>query len=298
MSLLLLGSGNAGGAAGPALWTPDQLGSALVSWHKGDSLSGSDGDLISTWTDSSGNSRDGSSSGANRPALRTAALNSLNVVEFDAITTGADYFTLPNFMSAFTAGTVIFVAKIDLDAPGGSGSSGPPIKAGTSGSSDHYPFTDGTIYFGYGSDTRKTVVNPTTSLATWHLGCFRSASSDWKYFLNGVQEFTTGTNTVAFTTAPIIGAYNTGIGPYFDGRIAELVQTNTAVGSTDREKLEGYLAHKWGITSVLDAGHPYKSSAPTLELIKPAGLVVPQRRIIVPTRRIVRPAACGFKHAA
>jgi hypothetical protein len=28
------------------------------------------------------------------------------------------------------------------------------------------------------------------------------------------------------------------------------------------EKAEGYLAHKWGLTSSLPVSHPYKSSAP------------------------------------
>ena len=31
---------------------------------------------------------------------------------------------------------------------------------------------------------------------------------------------------------------------------------------TDVEKAEGYLAHKWGVTSLLPADHPYKSSSP------------------------------------
>lgn len=32
--------------------------------------------------------------------------------------------------------------------------------------------------------------------------------------------------------------------------------------STDREKVEGYLAHKWDLTSFLPVTHPYKNSAP------------------------------------
>jgi hypothetical protein len=29
------------------------------------------------------------------------------------------------------------------------------------------------------------------------------------------------------------------------------------------EKAEGYLAHKWGLTSNLPVSHPYKNTAPT-----------------------------------
>lgn len=35
-----------------------------------------------------------------------------------------------------------------------------------------------------------------------------------------------------------------------------------ALGQSDREKVEGYLAHKWGLTGNLPGGHPYKVSPP------------------------------------
>lgn len=37
-----------------------------------------------------------------------------------------------------------------------------------------------------------------------------------------------------------------------------------SLSTSDRQKLEGYCAHKWGIESKLPAGHPYKSSPPTI----------------------------------
>ena len=52
-----------------------------------------------------------------------------------------------------------------------------------------------------------------------------------------------------------------------DGKMAEFfsVADVPGTGGTDIstfEKAEGYLAHKWGLTSSLPASHPYKSSAP------------------------------------
>lgn len=35
-----------------------------------------------------------------------------------------------------------------------------------------------------------------------------------------------------------------------------------ALGQSDREKVEGYLAHKWSLTSSLPSGHPYKGNPP------------------------------------
>lgn len=49
----------------------------------------------------------------------------------------------------------------------------------------------------------------------------------------------------------------------FDGRIAEAVVCIGTLSQSDREKLEGYFAHRWGIESSLPSNHPYKSSPPS-----------------------------------
>lgn len=46
--------------------------------------------------------------------------------------------------------------------------------------------------------------------------------------------------------------------------IAEIVVTNTTLTNENREKLEGYLAHKWGLVSTLTASHPYKKDPPAI----------------------------------
>ena len=66
-----------------------------------------------------------------------------------------------------------------------------------------------------------------------------------------------------------LGASNNGM----QGRIAEVINfnrasTNTQFGYDPRptgyeQKIEGYLAHKYGIQSKLPSDHPYKSAAPT-----------------------------------
>jgi len=49
----------------------------------------------------------------------------------------------------------------------------------------------------------------------------------------------------------------------FDGNIGEMLVYNAAVTLSQRQKIEGYLAHKWKIQSSLPANHPFKSTAPT-----------------------------------
>ena len=42
----------------------------------------------------------------------------------------------------------------------------------------------------------------------------------------------------------------------------EILMYNQYLGDTDRQKIEGYLAWKWGLQASLPIGHPYKSAAP------------------------------------
>ena len=44
--------------------------------------------------------------------------------------------------------------------------------------------------------------------------------------------------------------------------MAELIALDGEVSASDRQKLEGYLAWKWGLTNNLPTNHPYKVSAP------------------------------------
>ena len=43
----------------------------------------------------------------------------------------------------------------------------------------------------------------------------------------------------------------------------EMLQYDGEITTTQRQKIEGYLAWKWGLQSTLPAGHPFKTAAPT-----------------------------------
>jgi len=86
------------------------------------------------------------------------------------------------------------------------------------------------------------------------------------------NEYSNGTNTISATASPAYYddvASNVTIGTrydqyvFFNGVISEVVMYNTALNTTQRQKIEGYLAWKWGLQSTLPAGHPFKTAAPT-----------------------------------
>jgi len=53
-------------------------------------------------------------------------------------------------------------------------------------------------------------------------------------------------------------------GERFAGKIAEIICVSSPLSVENINRINGYLAHKWGRTFLLPAGHPYQLAAPTL----------------------------------
>lgn len=84
-----------------------------------------------------------------------------------------------------------------------------------------------------------------------------------------VDGFQSSTHTFTRSTLSALDSFtlgclrfNGGTFGFFSGLMGEVVCCTSALGTTDRQKLEGYLAHKWGAADELDGAHPYKSAAP------------------------------------
>ena len=105
-----------------------------------------------------------------------------------------------------------------------------------------------------------------TQNANTFISCVRTSGSFVGY-TNGTTKNTvantqsvyTGANTASIWT---LGA-NTNNGEAAPMDLYELIIINDTVSTDTRQKTEGYLAHKWGLTSSLPNDHPYKSTAPT-----------------------------------
>jgi len=70
------------------------------------------------------------------------------------------------------------------------------------------------------------------------------------------------------TSAVSVGGYGIGtlreITSPWDGVVCEIVSYGSTLSTTDRQKMEGYLAWKWNLVNLLPAGHPYKNTRPTV----------------------------------
>jgi hypothetical protein len=80
-------------------------------------------------------------------------------------------------------------------------------------------------------------------------------------FLNGNETNISGTTFMGLTlNSPLRWAISGGA---FKGYIGEVVAYPSILLVSARQRVEGYLAWKWGLQGSLANGHPYKDSPPT-----------------------------------
>jgi hypothetical protein len=112
-------------------------------------------------------------------------------------------------------------------------------------------------------DTEATGMTGTNQLslvvATYTAGTIGVVSS---LFHNGTLVSTVNTTRSDLGEGVFIGV-NSDLGTGFlSGGIGELLIGCFFAATTDRQIVEGYLAHKWGLQGSLPSGHPYKTNPP------------------------------------
>jgi autotransporter-associated beta strand protein len=241
-----------------ANWTPaDDLGN-IEAWYKETGIQVSGSDVIG-WLDETSNNHDLTLDGTTNP--QTATIDSKTVVDFD----GTDQLLgLGSVMSALngTEYTVFIVAKNDVNT-------GTDWMLGTKNST---ATTDTRLQIGwrdtdtfsiahYGDDadydllTKDTLIHLMTAMykdpgsELWTDGDSEGTDTNPTGDLNSDDEFIIG------------GRWNS----YYDGKICEVIVWPGAITTAQRERIEGYLAWKWGFGSNLPGSHHYNNGAPQTE---------------------------------
>ncbi len=276
---------------GTTAWDPSQLASLAAWWDASDdstlfdaTTGGSlpaDAATVARIEDKSGNGYHlTQATSGNRPVRQTAEQNSLDVLEFNrtnqtylsrstvpiaknvaGVTIAAVYketqvVSAPNGNLVHIAVGGSNVARADLVSQMGLNS----INAGGRRQ-------DGDSY------VNKITANDTLSNDTWYvaMAVHDFANSELDILVDGTSVATESSyhsggntsNTDANTIA--IGTNTNAVSTFaLQGQVGEVVIVDAALSQTDREKLEGYLAHKWGLEASLPGGHPYASAPPTV----------------------------------
>lgn len=239
-------------------WTPSQITTSL--WLDAAdgatlTLSGSD---VTQWDDKSGNNNDATAPSGNEPQSG-ATFNGLTTISFNG---SSEWFNLPDFTLGNDA-TLFIVGKRDTS----SGFQGIiTLYNGTS----HFASLWGsggfpTSYMYYGVANQEIRGNTTLSNGTYYMTeivrTFISGTDlDIDLYLNGSADGGGNAEIANLFTDSLIGKdqYN----DWFDGNIGEIIVVNSAISSINRQKVEGYLAWKWGMEDDLPIGHPYKTVEP------------------------------------
>jgi hypothetical protein len=237
-------------ASGGAPWTPADITTA--AWYDATTGVSDTAGAVDTWNDQSGNGHHLTQTSTNRPTTNSVTLNGLNVIDFD----GSDDYML----NTDNIGTGVFsfaavysrdVASVDHSIFDGVSADRLLLRLRSSNVLAIYA---GTGFVG--SDS----ISTGPAMAS---GLFNGSSSEIR--LNGGTAVTgdPGAGTSELASGITIGA-SSGVSQEFNGAIAEIVITPGSLSTSDRQKLEGYLAWTWGQEGLLPGGHPYKSAPPTV----------------------------------
>lgn len=250
---------------GPKLWRPNALGASLALWLDAEDTSSItlNGSTVSQWNDKSGNGRNATQgTSANQPTYSATGINNKASLNFDGTNDFMDFGLSASVINA--AGSVFGVIRITtlqtnynaLVAWSQSGSVGPGVgpfaSSGTFG-----------LYGTFGSGATNVFDIGPTAAGTNYLFSILWSNNGLNVSggLNGANNSATRTNSFVTTVNGLLGK---DASSYSSARIGEIIVAPSNLSTADRQKTEGYLAWKWGLSANLPSNHPYKSLPPTV----------------------------------
>ena len=240
---------------------------------------------VSTWHDKSGNSRDFSTGGGtnwnigisdSQPYTGSRTLNGYNVIDFQ----GAEH--LRSDQTIGTSTLCVFQAGV-MDSFTGNYSTALSFGNASNDRADLHGYSTNKFYARLTPDlaNNNMFLDNTTAISPgdsyFHSLHIDATGNSIEYFKDGtsygtVQHLDTSrlnTNNriilynyrqIQLTNTSSIGFRNNGA---MDGCLGEVIVTDATVSTADRQKIEGYLAHKWDMADNLPSDHPYKTLWPT-----------------------------------
>ena len=172
-----------------------------------------------------------------------------------------DYYAGGNFLYQYGAGQTGKAYGLAMWVTG----------SGDLSDTDHYYYMaswgGGKRYYPDESDTNSAYYNKTgvgNLVYHQHTGSTGYLSGDTNQTTGSYSGLSLTTNNFDQDLEFWIGEEISGGGRGIEFILAEMIMiTGSSLSTSDRQRVEGYLAHKWGLTGSLGAGHPYRSAAPT-----------------------------------
>jgi len=225
------------------------------------SMSFSSGSNISQWRDKSGLNNHATS--YNTPVLTANAINT-----YQAVATPTTQYFLGGTSITGTTLTVFSVAQTTRAQPNIATDQRLVSLADATNADYADPrFAIGLFNQGTSSTISTYRVGPIAGSTITQNAPFQAVSKYdgtngflWKDGISGGSNASTGTFGI---TKYSVGNQANPTGEYWNGAIGEVLIYNIALSDPQRQKVEGYLASKWGLRDSLPADHPYKSTSPS-----------------------------------
>jgi hypothetical protein len=226
------------------IWTPSNI--STVAWYDAsdsDSIT-LDGSNVTQWSDKNGIYDLSQGTVNDQPKYGTGTINGLNAIEFQDRSIGS----LSQDMSVTTNLPTFEYVIVIMNRTFGDAFS-QAIGSATGAGGNNYTVQ-------YRGDV---------------------ATNKWQnaYYTDGNPLSSTGADALyndacivvhdglSLTNFPLMVGGDRGLNSRgWDGFIGEIICGSETLTTELRQKVEGYLAHKWGLTANLPSNHPYKSVAP------------------------------------
>lgn len=231
---------------GQTLKVPLAIAGVIIGYEASEISGLASGDPVPTWQDLTPSNLDATRALSDSWPQYIIGANGEPYVDLNG-GTGGNYFTIGD-LSALTEGECFILVRGAAD-PASAGDETGLWKFGTSSDADLFPWTNGVVYCGWGTDTRKTTSDPATDLEEWNVWNVWSAAGDFGMTLNGSAFFSTATNTVAFSSSPELGR-SAETARRWGGDIAAFWMFDRKLSDVERTLVQTYMA---GIKSLLDA---------------------------------------------
>ena len=226
---------------GQALWTPAQLSAALWLDASDASTITLNGSTVSQWRDKSGNGNHANQAvAANQPEIGVFTQNGLSLITVRNRAKFMSVTNSPNMLMGFgVVNTRNTTSLSDILVIGSTSSNtheffirngAPQISFDGLGSTKGKYNIDGGAFSGFAEDHTAS-----------SLGC---------HIWGGVFESSNSLNNIISRTALNVSSIGADVG--------EILWFSSELSNTDRQKLEGYLAWKWGAVANLPSNHPYR----------------------------------------
>lgn len=223
------------GPAPAAPFSPSDI-AGLQLWLKADSLSLSNDDPVTTWSDSSGSGNDATSSGSSRPLFKTNVFNGKPALSFD----NTDDGMVVSPLSVSLPFTLFIVYNYPTTVSGTH-----RAIQGINGNWLIGPW-DSSVHSYYNG---AFINGPSISFGTPVSGSVTQATGTAEFFVNGTSYGTNSNNTTPGGIqlgAPVIPGSPPFL-EYLGGHIAEVICYDSVLASGNRALVEAYLNTRYAM---------------------------------------------------